>query len=207
MIGLYGGTFNPVHYGHLRTALEMKEKFSLDNIHLIPCAQPVHKKAPDITTHMRFEMLHLAIQNTAGIIIDRRELEREGRSYMVDTLKSIRVEVGNDETLLLFIGTDAFITLSTWYQWKSLFKYAHVVVMMRPGYDRPNDFSTFLSSRLIDDKKALIQKKTGCLFFQQVTQMDISSSNIRKMVRAGLSPKFLLPDNVIDYIKQNRLYA
>lgn len=206
MIGLYGGTFNPVHYGHLRTALEVKEIFSLDNIYLVPCAEPVHKKELITTAQMRFEMLHLAIQNTLGMIIDRRELDREGHSYMVDTLKSIRAELGSDIPLLLFIGMDAFKGLSTWYQWTSLFEYSHIVVMTRPGYSRRGKMSGFLSLKLTENKVNLTQKEAGYLFFQPVTQMDISSSNIREIISTGRNPEFLLPDDVINYIRQNNLY-
>ncbi|MCK5867212.1 MAG: nicotinate-nucleotide adenylyltransferase, partial [Mycoplasmataceae bacterium] len=195
-----------VHYGHLRTALEVKEIFSLDSIHLVPCAQPVHKKQPITTAQMRFEMLHLAIQNTSGIIIDKREIDRKGPSYMVETLKSIRAEIGSDIPLLLFIGMDAFKGLSTWYQWISLFEYSHIVVMTRPRYSRRDKMSGFLSLKLTENKINLAQKEAGYLFFQPVTQMDISSSNIREIIDAGQSPKFLLPDDVINYIRQNNLY-
>jgi len=107
MIGIFGGTFDPIHYGHLRSALEVKETFGLTEIRLIPSAQPPHREQPAATALMRLHMLELAIKNQPGLIIDTRELNRSGASYMVDTLKSLRQEF-NDEPLLLFIGSDAF---------------------------------------------------------------------------------------------------
>ena len=134
MIGIFGGTFDPVHYGHLRSALEVKDIFGLSEVRLIPCAQPPHREQPAATALMRLHMLELAIENQPGLIIDTRELNRQGVSYMVDTLKSLRQEFPN-EPLLLFIGSDAFNHLKTWHQWQHLFDTAHIVVMTRPGFE------------------------------------------------------------------------
>lgn len=204
MIGIYGGTFNPVHYGHLRTALEVKEIFNLDELRLIPCAQPAHRETPLASPEIRLDMLKLAIKNQPDLVIDRRELEREGVSYMIDTLKSIKKEAPH-QTLLLFIGTDAFKGLTSWHQWKQLFDYGHIVVITRPGYQL-QEMPEFLLSKLIEKSEKLRRKTSGCLFFQSVTQLDISATDIRGRIRAGLNPVFLLPDNVIEFIKQNKLY-
>ncbi|MCK5828892.1 MAG: nicotinate-nucleotide adenylyltransferase [Methylococcales bacterium] len=204
MIGIYGGTFDPVHYGHLRTALEVKEKFLLDEVRLIPCAQPAHKALPLTLPEMRLAMLELAVKNQPGLVIDRRELVRDGYSYMIDTLKSLRSETPR-QSLLLFIGTDAFKGLADWYQWQQLFDYAHIVVITRPGYQL-KQIPDFLSSKLTEDREKLIRDRLGYLFFQSVTQLDISATAIRATIEAGLNPGFLLPDNVINYIKNNKLY-
>lgn len=204
MIGIYGGTFNPIHYGHLRTALEVKEIFNLDELRLIPCAQPAHREAPLTSPEMRLTMLKMAVQNQPGLVIDRRELDREGVSYMIDTLKSIKSEEP-DQTLLLFIGTDAFKGLSGWHQWKQLFDYAHIVVITRPG-NQLKSMSDFLLSKLTETSECLMRDKLGCLFFQSVTQLDISATDIRDRIGAGLNPRFLLPNNVIEFIKQKELY-
>ncbi len=204
MIGIYGGTFDPVHFGHLRTALEVKEIFGLDEVRLIPCSQPAHRNSPDSSPKMRFEMLQLAVKGQPELVIDRRELDREGVSYMIDTLKSVRNEFSNCP-LLLFIGTDAFEGLSGWHKWQLLFDYAHVVVITRPGY-RQQKLSEFLSSKLSDNAEKLNQEDAGSLYFQPVTQLDISATAIRNIIRTGLNPRFLLPDNVIDYIKLKKLY-
>ncbi len=204
MIGIYGGTFDPIHYGHLRTALEVKEIFALDEVRLIPCKRPAHRDIPSTSADMRFEMLQLSVKNQPELVVDRRELDRAGVSYMIDTVKSLQADFPGN-SLLLFMGTDAFKGLQGWHQWQQLFDYVHVVVMTRPGYQSQlsNDF---LSGRVTDDKDNLFAAQAGYLYFQSVTQLDISASCIRHAVETGLNPGFLLPDSVIDYINKNNLY-
>jgi nicotinate-nucleotide adenylyltransferase len=204
MIGIFGGTFDPIHYGHLRSALEVKEIFGLTEVRLIPCAQPPHREQPAATMQMRLHMLQLAIKNQPGLIIDTRELNRHGASYMVDTLKSLRQEFPN-EPLLLFIGSDAFNQLKTWHQWQHLFDFTHVVVMTRPGFNIKN-LDDFFKARLAAGITELAHNAAGKLYFQQVTQLDISATAIRNMIAEQQNPGFLLPDSVIAYIRQNRLY-
>ncbi len=204
MIGIFGGTFNPVHYGHLRSALEVKDVFGLDEVRLMPCFQPPHREQPSVTASMRLQMLELAIKNRPGLKIDTRELDRQGPSYMVDTLESLRREFP-DQPLLLFIGADAFEHLTAWHQWQQLFNYAHIVVMTRPGY-QAQDLDDFFKPRLTADKQDLAEQPAGKLFFQAVTQLDISATAIRKLIAEHQNPGFLLPDAVIDYIKQHSLY-
>jgi nicotinate-nucleotide adenylyltransferase len=204
MIGIFGGTFDPVHYGHLRSALEVKEIFGLTEVRLIPSAQPPHREQPAATALMRLHMLELAIKNQPGLIIDTRELNRHGASYMVDTLKSLRLEF-RDEPLLLFIGSDAFNHLKTWHQWQHLFDTAHIVVMTRPGFEIQN-LDVFFKVRLAGEITELAQNTAGKLYFQQVTQLDISATAIRNMIAEQHNPGFLLPDSVIAYIRQHKLY-
>ncbi|MGY6275392.1 nicotinate-nucleotide adenylyltransferase [Methylomonas sp. MgM2] len=204
MIGIYGGTFNPVHYGHLRTALEVKELFGLEQLRLVPCRLPPHRSEPDVAGEMRLAMLNLAIADTPGLIADRRELDREGPSYTVDTLAALRAEYP-EKGLLLFIGTDAFSGLERWHCWRRLFDYAHVVVITRPACKMPI-MSEFLRRRLCEDRRQLQQIKSGRLFFQAVTALDISATAIRELIASGRNPQFLLPDAVLAYIRQHQLY-
>ena len=204
MIGIFGGTFDPIHYGHLRSALEVKEIFGLTEVRLIPSAQPPHREQPAATALMRLQMLELAVKNQPGLIIDTRELNRHGASYMVDTLKSLRQEF-KDEPLLLFIGSDAFNHLKTWHQWQHLFDYAHIVVMTRPGFKIQN-LDEFFKARLANEITELAHNLAGKLYFQQVTQLDISATAIRDMIAEQRNPGFLLPDTVIAYIRQHKLY-
>ena len=204
MIGLFGGTFDPVHYGHLRSALEVKEIFGLTEVRLIPSAQPPHRDQPAATALMRLHMLELAIKNQPGLIIDTRELNRHGTSYMVDTLKSLRQEF-KDEPLLLFIGSDAFNHLKTWHQWQHLFDTAHIVAMTRPGFEIQN-LDEFFKARLATGITELAHDPAGKLYFQQVTQLDISATAIRNMIAKQQNPGFLLPDTAIAYIRQHKLY-
>jgi len=204
VIGIYGGTFNPVHYGHLRTAVEVTEQFALDELRLIPCYQSPLKNSSQASPVARLEMLQLAIKDQAGLVCDSRELDRKGHSYMIDTLISLRLELP-DSPLLLFMGSDAFVHLSSWYQWRQLFNYAHIVVMTRPNSEKPT-FSDFLNNKLTANISELKAKKAGALFFQNVTQLDISATAIRALQAQKRSIRFLLPDNIIDYIERHKLY-
>jgi len=204
MIAIYGGTFNPIHLGHLRVALEIKEAFEFDEIRFIPCYQPALKNTPLVTASMRLKMLQLAIAEQQGFVCDSRELDRGGTSFMVDTLASLRDEFPA-QSFALLIGNDAFITLEKWYQWQKLFDYSHVIVMTRPdSCKRPLD--PFLKQRLINNPRILKQTLAGKLYFQNVTQLAISSTKIRHLLATECSSQFLIPDNVINYIQQHKLY-
>ena len=205
MIGIYGGTFNPVHYGHLRTALEVSEIFTLDELRLLPCSQPAHRAEPEVSAAERLHMLQLAIRNYSQFSCDTRELERPGPSYMVDTLASIRAEIAVNTPLLLFIGTDAFNGLTAWHCWQSLCDYAHIVVMTRPNFE-PEPLSDFYTDKLVDDRESLKPCPNGKIYFQQVTLLDISATSIRQMFAEQKSTSFLLPELVIEYIQAKRLY-
>lgn len=204
MIGIYGGTFDPIHFGHLRTALEVKEVFALDEIRLIPCFIPPHRDSPSAPASMRLRMLELALEDREDMTVDTREIDRGGPSYMVETLMSLRAEIG-DRPLLLFIGADAFAGLSGWYQWERLFEFAHVVVMTRPGFETEK-VDPFLASRVIDNRQVLSKQAAGSLAFQPVTRLEISATAIRQIIENHQDPGFLLPDSVIQYIRQHKLY-
>jgi nicotinate-nucleotide adenylyltransferase len=205
VIGIYGGTFDPVHYGHLRTAVEVKEQFELDELRLLPCYQSPLKSSSQASAIQRLQMLELAIKNQTGLVCDSREIHRAGRSYMVDTLKSLRLELPVC-SLLLFMGADAFSQLAHWYQWQQLFDYAHIVVMTRPHSEQAV-LCDFLQQRLIFDKSTLSTEKAGKLFFQPVTQLAICATAIRELQAQHRSIRFLLPDAVIEYIEQHHLYT
>lgn len=204
MIGIFGGTFDPVHYGHLRSALEVKETFGLREVRLILSAQPPHRTAPVASIGMRLEMLQLAVKKQPGLIIDTREIGRPGASYMVLTLESLRQEFPG-QPLLLFIGSDAFNQLTTWHQWRRLFDFAHIVVLTRPGFSTMQ-LDDFFAVRHADDKEELSKNLAGKLYFQPITQLDISATKIREMVANNRNPAFLLPDAVLAYIKLHGLY-
>ena len=204
MIGVYGGTFDPVHFGHLRTALEVYETFDLDQIRLIPCFIPPHRDEPSAPADRRVKMLELALQGYPGMRVDTREIDRGGPSYMVDTLKSLRREFGK-QSIVLFIGSDAFLNLTAWYHWPQLFDFAHVVVMTRPGVVQPA-LEPFFRDRLVASDGSLRQTPAGYFFFQPVTALDISATKIRQIIAQNRNPGFLLPESVIEYIRQNKLY-
>jgi nicotinate-nucleotide adenylyltransferase len=209
MIGVFGGTFNPIHFGHLRCAVEVKDLFGLEQVRLIPNAQPPHRELPSALPLQRAEMLEIAIRNHAGLLCDRRELERQlkspdQQSYMLDTLVSLRADYP-EQPLLLFIGNDAFNHLTRWHQWQRLFDYAHIVVITRPGW-QVQVLADFFLARLAGNGGELRQSLGGKLFFQAVTPLDISATAIRDSIAKHHDPSFLLPDAVIEYIRQHKLY-
>lgn len=204
MIGIFGGTFDPIHYGHLRSALEVKDIFQLTEVRLLPSATPPHRSQPAASALMRTAMLALAIANQPGLVLDTREIDRPGTSYMIDTLRSLRHDYP-DQPLLLFIGLDAFNQLHTWHQWQALFTVAHIVVLTRPGFSLMQ-LDDFFTARLAAHRSELAKLPAGKLYFQAVTQLDISATAIRNLIARQQNPGYLLPDAVIAYIKQHQLY-
>lgn len=207
MIGIFGGTFDPVHYGHLRTALEVCEALELEELRFIPCGVPPHRGQPEAPAEDRLALLQLALDGAdPRFRIDDRELRRSGPSFMVDTLTSIRAELV-DCPLCLIVGIDAFQGMPAWHRWRELFKLAHVIVMERPYEPSYADaLERVLSQRLVSDRGALAQLAAGCIYFQDVSQLAISASRIRDLIRHGKSAQYLVPDAVRRYIADHGLY-
>ena len=209
MLGIYGGTFDPVHYGHLRTAVEVKEMLGLDELRFLPCRLPPHRGSPGAGPELRAWMLDLALQGAgAGFSVDRRELEREGPSYMVDTLASLREEEPG-RSLCLIVGLDAFRGFPSWHRWRELFDLAHIAVMRRPGSPEPEwafDLAGVVRERKAEGLRELRSSLAGRLVFLEVTQLAISATGIRRLIAEGKSPRFLLPDPVLALINAQRLY-
>lgn len=207
MIGVFGGTFDPVHYGHLRPALELLQGLPFDEVRMIPARQPPHRKPPEAPPRLRAEMLRAAIDGVAGMGMDGRELDREGPSYMVDTLTSLRVELEHTP-LCLLLGMDAFVGFDQWRQWRRILELAHLVVAWRPGWELPQhgELAEVLRQATVEEPSALLQKDSGRILLYPVTQLDISATQIREMVAAGRSPRFLLPDTVLAIIQREGLY-
>jgi nicotinate-nucleotide adenylyltransferase len=207
-IGIFGGTFDPVHYGHLRTAAEAMEKLQLTEFRLMPAGTPPHRSAPGASAEHRLAMLKLALSGYRDMVLDEREVRRKGYSFMVETLAEIRLEEG-DTPVLLMIGQDAANSLDEWHQWRSLFELAHLVIMRRPEskYAYSGVLFEQVQNRVVDDPAKLTGSPAGRVLPLEVTQLAISSSDIRRRIRTGLSPRFLLPDPVIAYIRQQQLYA
>jgi nicotinate-nucleotide adenylyltransferase len=208
MIGVLGGTFDPIHYGHLRTALDVQQRLSLDEVRFIPCGEPAHRSKPVAEPLQRLAMVRAAIAGQEKFIADDRELRRGGPSYMVDTLASLKAEFPN-KTLCLILGTDAFNGLDQWYQWQKLFNLANIVVMQRPA----SSAQTELNKRLITQLKArfvdadnLKKNQNGAISFVPVTQLDISATDIRQQWQQGKNIQFLLPDPVLRLIQQQNIY-
>lgn len=206
-IGILGGTFNPIHLGHLRSGVELCDRLDLAELRFIPCAIPPHRPVPEVSATARSEMVRQAIQGAPQLRVDERELRRAGPSYTVDTLRELRQENASTP-LCLIMGSDAFGNLTTWHEWDQLIDLAHLIVISRPGA-RPS-----LNSRLsqlvrdceVNDARSMHHAASGLLLFQELTPLAISSSEIRRLVGAGKSIRYLVPDAVNDYILANGLY-
>jgi len=207
-IGIFGGTFDPIHYGHLRTALELKALLDLERVHIVPVADPPHRTAPMSEGALRLRMVQAAIRNEPGFVADDRELKRAGVSYTIDTLASFRAELPG-RSLCLLLGMDAFLGLPHWRRWRELTTLAHIVVAHRPGWEAP---STGMLGELLDERRApsaaeLAARPAGLIHVQPVTQLEISSTDLRDSLRAGRDPKFLVPDSVREIIIETECYA
>ncbi|TXS96596.1 nicotinate-nucleotide adenylyltransferase [Parahaliea maris] len=207
-VGVLGGTFNPIHHGHLRSALELVEQLALAQMRLMPCARPPHREAPSCTAEQRAVMAELAVAREPRLHCDRRELERDGPSYTVDTLCSLRDEFGASRPLCLVLGYDAVAGLDSWHRWQALLDYAHIVVMARPGWNWPVEgaVAEWLAAHRLEDAAGLRQRPAGGVLPVQLRPLAISSTDIRDQLAAGRSPRFLLPEPVLDYIEKHQLY-
>ena len=202
-----GGTFDPVHYGHLRTALEVRNALQLDEICFLPAGEPPHRGATVSDASHRLAMLRLATKGLQGFRIDEQELMRGGPSFMVDTLECLRKE-SVEASLVLVVGQDSANTFETWHRWREIFALANLVIMSRLGDkdNYPPDLEGELSARRVDRGCQLMSSPAGKVMKIGVTDLSISSSGIREMLQAGVSPRFLLPDAVLAYIQEQGLY-
>lgn len=207
-VALLGGTFDPVHFGHLRSAWELKEKLQVAQLRLVPCHIPSHRDAPGADSAQRLQMLRLALADCPQLQIETCELEREQPSYTIDTLRHLRAELGSEVPLMLAMGTDAFAALNSWSEWHQLLDYCHIVVMMRPGASLPDsgEVASLLQNARAQQLPCLKHQPHGLIYPLIVTELDISASDIREQIETGLSPQFLLPDSVWRYIQQQALY-
>ena len=207
-VGVFGGTFNPVHYGHLRSALELVEHLDLAECRLMPSAQPPHRDAPACSADHRAAMVELAVRGEPRLVCDRRELERDGPSYTVDSLQEMRGELGAGRSLVLVIGCDALLGLPTWHRWQSLLDLAHIVVLARPGWQLPEDgdMGAWLARHRLADTAALRDLPCGGVHVESLRPLAISATEIRRLLESGKSARYLLPEQVLDYIDANTLY-
>lgn len=219
-IGLFGGTFNPVHIGHLRAALEVVEKFPLDECYLVPSATPPHKAAGDmVDANIRYDMICRAVAGQAGLKVSDIELKRAGPSYTVDTIRLFRETLPKSDRLYLIVGLDAFLELDTWKSYRTLLKSVAFIVMSRPerGLERSserwralNDFLGHVISEEYtgsEERSVFSHPQLMPIHVINVTMLDISSSKIRELIRNGCSVRYLLPAEVLDIVHSRGLYV
>jgi nicotinate-nucleotide adenylyltransferase len=208
MIGILGGSFDPIHFGHLRPALDILEIFDLQELRFIPLNVAVHRPQPAASGPQRLEMVRAGIQSQPGFAADGRELERAGGSYSYDTLVSLRDELGPEVPICLMIGADAFRAFSSWYRPEGILDLAHLVVMQRPGAEPAADPAggRWPQEPRVGRPDELRSARGGHILVQEVTQLDVSATAIRDLIRRGRSPRFLLPDPVLEIIEREGLY-
>ena len=199
MIGIYGGSFDPVHLGHLKTATSIKNELDIERLFLLPCYEPVHKQSLNYSSEQRLKMLSLAIQDFPELEIDTREILREGSSFMIDTLIEL-VEEFNNHTICLIIGMDSFINFKTWKQWDEFADLVHMVVLPRSG-DQP-DKKSLDTFDLAKDKDHLKSELTGLLYFSNSKLINISSSDIRDKIANDQDLDQLVPSSVINLLQK-----
>jgi len=210
-LGILGGTFDPVHYGHLCLAEEARRVLGLEEVRWIPAGLPAHRAPPQASTLQRLAMVRLAILGNPGFGLDDSETRSEAPSYSVPTLERLRAQFGPQRPLVLLLGADAFLGLCTWHRWRELFGLAHLGVATRPNYALAGErmdaaLADEFRLRQSSSATAIAETPAGRIVPFGITALDISATGLRAEIAAGGSPRYLLPDPVLDYIATNRLY-
>ena len=218
-IGLFGGTYNPIHFGHLRVGTEIREAFDLDRIVLIPAARPPHKRGGELAPSTdRLKMLHLAVDNDPDMEISEVELNRKGPSYTIDTVAHFHDSLEPGSQLFLIMGLDAMLEIDTWKSYRKLLASVPVIVISRPdplyrsvtdGWQRLEHYLKTVVTpayTFSEADTAFVASRLAPIYILNVSALDISSTRIRKLVRSGLSIRYLVPDSVADYIAGKGLY-
>ncbi len=207
-IGLFGGTFDPIHYGLLRTAFELLQSLKLAQIRFLPTGSPPHREAPLASSELRLDMVRAAVAGQAGFTVDDREIRRSGVSYSVDTLTELRRE-HPQRSLCLLLGMDAFLGMPTWHRWREIFELAHVVVAHRPGWKAP--ITGPLGEEMVDRGTGSVRELhsliAGRIHVHAVTQLEIASTDLRALILAGRDLRYLVPEAVRDLIVRTGCYA
>lgn len=213
-IGVLGGTFDPIHFGHLRLAQEVADKLKLAGVRFLPSGTPPHRAAPGAPAADRLAMVRLAIAHNPLFSIDECEIGQTDLGYTVDTLNLLREETGAAQSLVLILGADAFLDLATWSRWRQLFDLTHIAVAHRPGFpvdtwqsQMPQPLAAEYQTRLMHQPLAVHLAPAGGILPVPITALDISATLIRESIRSGASIRYLTPDNICQYIQDHKLYT
>jgi len=213
LVGIFGGTFDPIHYGHLRIAEEIVKTVGLQKMYFVPAGMPRLRHSPVASAKHRVEIVRLAIQKNPAFVLDDREIYRDGVSYSIDSVREFKQEFGEEVRLCLVLGVDAFIKLSEWNNWKELFNLCHFIISTRPGYILtsinellPKELREECSQRWVSSAESLRKDTGGLIFIASTTMLDISATSIRADIAVGRSVRYLVPDIAINYILANKLY-
>lgn len=207
-IGLFGGTFDPIHYGHLRTAFELWQLLRLEQVRFLPTGNPPHRESSLAPAELRLSMVRAAVAGQAAFVVDDREMRRSGASYTVDTLLDVRREYP-ERSLCLLLGMDAFLGVPHWHRWREIFDLAHVVVAHRPGWKAPitGPLGEVMVDRGTGNLRELHAAPAGRIFVHAVTQLEISSTDLRALIQANRDLRYLVPDAVRELIVTSGCYA
>jgi nicotinate-nucleotide adenylyltransferase len=207
-LGLFGGTFDPIHNGHLRTAFELLRALKLAEVRFMPTGNPPHRESTQADAEQRLALVRAAVAEQPGFTVDDREVRRTGLSYSVDTLTELRAEFPL-RPLCLLLGMDAFLGLPNWHRWQEILELAHVVVAHRPGWKAPTQGP--LGEAMVDRGTGAIRdlhgSKAGKIYVHAVTQLEISSTELRQLIVAGGDPRYLVPDSVRGVLRELGCYA
>lgn len=213
-IGILGGTFDPIHFGHLRLAQEVADKLRLAEVRFVPSGTPPHRALPGAVATDRLAMVRLAVAGNPLFVVDERETGKTGPGYTVDTLTALRAEIGATQSLVLLMGADAFLDLATWNRWHQLFDLAHIAVAYRPGFPvdtwqsrMPQPLAAEYNARLMHQPFAVHIAPAGGIVVVPIAALDISATLIREATRKGGNARYLLPDNIYQYIQEHKLYT
>jgi nicotinate-nucleotide adenylyltransferase len=206
--GIFGGMFDPIHYGHLRTAHELHELLDLQAIAFVPAGDPPHRAAPLADAAARLAMVRAAVEDDPRFLVDDREIRRAGPSYTVLTLEELRLERAG-QPLALIMGMDAFADVHRWHRAEELIGLAHLVVAVRPGSREPREglAADLLRRHRCDDPRRLASTAAGLVYVNLGTQLDVSSSAVREVIAAGRDPRYLMPEAVRRIIMSRGSYA
>jgi nicotinate-nucleotide adenylyltransferase len=207
-IGVFGGAFDPIHFGHLRTAFELLQGLKLSQVRFVPMGNPPHREALLAESELRVAMVRAAIAGQPGFVVDDREIRRSGMSYSIDTVTELRAEYPQ-RSLCLLLGMDAFLGLPTWHRWREIFDLCHVVVAHRPGWKAPmmGPLGKLMVSRGTGSIRELHGSPAGRIYVQAVTQLEIAATDLRALVSSGQDLRYLVPEAVRDLILASGCYA
>jgi len=209
VIGIFGGSFDPPHFGHIKSALGLLERYSFEQIRFIPAHLSPLKESMQADAYHRWQMVNLICNSHEKFIADDRELNRPQKpSYTIDTLQELRKEQGEHQSLVLIMGVDAFLNLSKWHQYEDILSLCHILLLQRPGYsisDTQGEFDYYNINKT-ENIEEIIQSPQGKIYLSNMEKIEVSSTAIRNIIAAGQQPKYLLPGNVWNYIRRNKLY-
>ena len=204
-----GGTFDPIHHGHLRTALELQQWLQVKQVTLIPSGEPVHRVAPGCSARDRLAMTRLAVSDASSLYVDSCEVDSPEPSYSALTLRALRRQLGSERPICMVMGMDAFLSLPQWKDWHTFLSLCHIIAVARPGYAYVADdtMEAFTRRHQVSSVEAFWKKPCGGVMIHELTPLGISATQIRDLISQGKTPRYLMPDQVWEYIKQHQLYG